>query len=87
MVKLVPVPVPVTVAPESTPFTKTLMPVTSTGLPALEAAEFKVIVVDVEAVDAWALAFAGESTLKTELGLMVTDVAPRVLGDDDLPGE
>ena len=52
MVKLIPFPTLETVAPESTPFTKTLMPVTLTVLPALDAADFKVMVVDVEAVDA-----------------------------------
>ena len=87
VVKLVLAPPSDTVAPESTPFTKTLIPVTSTGVAALAAAEVNVMVVDVEATDDCPLALEGVSIRNTEFGLMVTNVAPRVFGEDALLGE
>ena len=86
-VKVVVVPPEVTVAPESMPFTYTRMPLTLTPLPAFEGAAFSVIEVEELAVDACELAFEGESILKTEFGLMVTNVSPSVLGEDERPGE
>jgi hypothetical protein len=86
-IRLVVAPPENTVAPESTPFTNTRIPVTSTALPALEAAVLKVIaVVAVEAEDC-ELALAGESIRNTEFGLIVTNVAPNVLGDEARLGE
>ena len=87
MVKLVVVPPAETVAPESTPFTKTRMPVTFTAVPAFAAADDKLIAVEALAADACELALAGESMRSTEFGLIVTNVAPSVLGDEARLGE
>ena len=81
VVKLDEVPPESTVAPESTPLTKTRMPLT------LAALAVKVIVVDALALAACEFEVAGVSTLNTEFGLSVTSVAPNVLGEDEGPGE
>ncbi len=80
VVKLVEDPPESTVAPESTPFTKTRMPLTSA------AAVFNVMVVEALSLAACELDLAGESIRKTELGLIVTLVSPTVLGVDERPG-
>ncbi len=57
------------------------------ALPELDAAAFKLMVVELVAADDCELALAAVSILKTEFGLMVTNVSPNVLGVDEGPGE
>ena len=87
VVRLVVVPPAETVAPESTPLTKTRIPVTSTGLPAFAAAVDTEIVIEELDAEACELALDGESMRSTEFGLIVTSVAPSVLGDEARLGE
>ena len=87
VVRLVNVPPTETVAPESTPFTNTRIPVTSTPLPAFAAADDKEIVVEALEAEACELALAGESIRNTEFGFIVTNVAPSVLGEEARLGE
>ena len=84
----VPVAPPVsTVVPESTPFTNTRIPSTFTALPEFAAADDKEIVVEALEAEACELALAGESIRNTEFGLIVTNVAPSVLGEEARLGE